>query len=286
MRRVSVSLAVFVFAFVAPALARIGVELPNGFVVVMDARIEPSDEFVPSGVIGKDDGRIHRFVPDRGQQRYFAYDLVAVASGSDRLRVRIEPLSLAAPDFATFALIEPTWKAVPLLTFPLIPEVRAGDTVSIDLLRNPATGQRVVDTLTFTRPAGLPSLPAVPARDFALADVDLRMENARVRLNGSLVEASAHVGGSVSGGVLWFYLRDRGRFMVSLTAARRAGFDRLGEVVDRTLVFSVGRDRYSVESSSSIVPGEGRFNLYVRYEPTWRPSGSEAAAPFLLGAED
>jgi hypothetical protein len=286
MRRVSAVAAVLLVLSVVPAIARIGVEGPNGFMIVMNAYMEPNHEWVPSGVVAKDAGRIHRFVPDRGQRRYFAYDLVVEPIGDSRLRVRVEPLSLAGADLANLTFIESSWTAVPLLTYPVVPEVRSGDTLSIDLLQNPATGQRVVDRLEFTRPASTAAAPARPARDFALTDVHLRLENARISINGDLVEASSRIGGAISGSTLWLYLQGRGRFVMSLAPGPQRGANRVGEVTGRQLLFAAGRDTVSVQCTSPIAPGEGRFNLYVRHEPEWRPSGREVAAPLLLGAND
>jgi hypothetical protein len=271
-----------------PALARIGVEGPNGFMVTMLARIEPGTEFVQSGLVeAKTEGRLHRFILDSGQRRYFAYDFVMVASGTDRLRVRLEPLSMSAAAIAEVKFVDPSWTAVPLLTFPVVPEVRAGDNVVVDLLRNPTTGQRVVDNISFTRPGRAAfTLPARPARDFGLADVDLQVANPRIGINGALVEASAQFGGEISGGVLWFYLEGRGRFEVSVLPNAARGFRRAGEVAGGSLSFTMGPDRFSIHSTNRIAAGEGTFNIYVRHDPAWRPGGVEATVPILLGAED
>lgn len=286
MRHVS-AIAAFLFVVsVVPAMARIGVEGPNGFMIVMNAYIEPGHEWVPSGVVAKDAGRIHRFVPDRAQRRYFAYDLVLEPSGDSRLRVRVEPLSLTGAGLANLTFIEPSWIAVPLLKFPVVPEVRGGDTLSIDLLMNLTTGQRVVDNLVFERAAGTRTTAASPPRDFALPDVHLQLENARISLNGSLVEASSRIGGSIAGSTLWFYLEGRGRYLMSLLPNPGQRFSKLGEVADRQLAFTIGPVRFAIQSASPIVPGDGKFNLYVRWEPDWRPSRNEAASPLLLGSFD
>jgi hypothetical protein len=151
--------AMLVAAFVAyavPAGARIGVDGPNGFRISMDASFQPDGEALPNGVTGGAPERLHRFVLDRGRRRYFAYDLVMTASGPDKLRIRIEPLSLSAAEVAKFTFVDSTLVLVPIPRLPLDREITAGDSLEIELLPAPApaVGPRsIVDRLVFTRPA-------------------------------------------------------------------------------------------------------------------------------------
>ena len=119
--------------------------------------------------------------------------------------------------------VDPSWTYVPLLKYPLVPEVRAGDTVAIDLLENPTTGQKVVDYLVFKRSSAADAADLTPVEDLSLAAVELRLEICRISLNGSALDASTRVGGSISGGVLWFYFPERGRFVMSLCRTRSSG---------------------------------------------------------------
>jgi len=286
MKIASVVLVMVSVVFAAPTVAQVGVSAPNGFLVEMTAQIEPSNERVPSGVLAKDEGRVHRFVFDRGQRRYFAYDLLLAPSGAgDRLRVRVEPLSLTAAAMAEVQFVDPSWTAVPVLAYPVVPEVKAGDALSIDLLQNAATGQRVVDRLVFTRPGGTATRARSP-RDFSLSDLQLQLEDPRISVNDTLVEESRRLGGGISGSTLWFYLRNRGRFVLSLQSSPQRGFRRVGQVDDRSVTFTVGGDRINIRSARRIAPGDGPFHLYVRHDPKWQPSGDEAAEPILLGARD
>lgn len=152
MRLASLIAAVVFVASWVPTLARLGVDGPNGFIVNMDATFEPVGDHVPSGAAAPSQGRVHRFVMDEVRQRYFAYDLVMAALGSDKLRVRVEPLSLSADEVAKLAFVGESWTRLPLPKHPVLPEVKAGDTLVVDLLQTPVTGQRYVDNIVFTRP--------------------------------------------------------------------------------------------------------------------------------------
>jgi hypothetical protein len=116
--------------------------------------------------------------------------------------------------------------------------------------------------------------------------VELRLDDLRISVNGAVLDASTRVGGSISGGALWFYLPERGRFVMSLLPNPKLGFRRAGEVTNALLSFTDGTDRYDIKSTSRIAPASGRFNLYVRRDSEWRPTGSESDAPLIVGAAD
>src|SRR3569623_213916 len=92
-------------------------------------------------------GAAHRFIYDEKIKRAFGYDvsLEPSADGSTA-QLRIEPLS--DPQWAIrngWAM----WGAAPsgLPKYPVIPNLRMGDKIALDLLVNPTTGQKIVDYL-------------------------------------------------------------------------------------------------------------------------------------------
>ena len=275
-----------VVAATAPAAAQVSVSMHSGIEVQMTAQIEPGAVRVPSGVRAIHVGRFHRVVLDRSQRRYFAYDVfVEPKNGSPAFQVRIEPFSLSATELAGMH-VDPSWTYVPLLKYPLVPDVRAGDSVAIDLLENPTTGQKVVDYFVFKRSNATAAAELSPLRDLSLADVQLRLDDFRISVNRTVLDASTRVGGSLSGAALWFYLPERGRFVMSLVPNAKLGFRRAGEVTSGSLSFTDGRDRYDIQSTGRIAPAGGRFNLYVLHDPQWRPIGDESTSPIIVGAAD
>jgi hypothetical protein len=151
-RHAALAAAVVLVAYAVPTGARIGVDGPNGFIINMDASFAPDGEALPSGVTEGTQGRLHRFVLNRGQRRYFAYDLVMVASGADKLTVRVEPLSLSTAEVAKLTFVDSSLVFVPLPKLPVVPEIKAGDSLAIELLPAPGPGRRIIDNLVFTRP--------------------------------------------------------------------------------------------------------------------------------------
>jgi hypothetical protein len=270
-----------------PARAQVSVSAPIGIDVQMTARMQPGAALVPSGVRTSGVGRYHRIVLDHGQRRYFAYDLlIEPRDASQALQIRVEPFSLTAPQLAEMKMVDPSWTPIPLLKYPLVPDVRAGDTVAIDLLENPATGQKVVDYLVFKRSNGTVASDLRPLRDFSVTEVELTLSNIRISVNGTVLDGSARFGGAVLGAVVWFYLPERGRFVMSLLPNPKLGFQRAGEVSNQSLTFTVGHQRYDIQSTSRIVPAAGRFNLYVLHEPNWRPTSKEWSSTLTVGAAD
>ena len=285
--RKAISILLLLVSAAVPAPAQVLVSAPNGIEVQMTARMEPGSVRLPSGVIAVSVGRFHRVVPDRSQRRYFAYDvLVEPKDGSQALQLRIEPFTLSATQLAEAQMVDPSWTAIPLLKYPLVPDVRAGDTVAIDLLENPSTGQKVVDYLAFKRSNPAVATEPGPLGDLSLAEVEIQLKDFRISLNGTVLDVSTRLGGSISGAALWFYLPERGRFIMSLVPNPKLGFRPAGEVSNRSLTFTEGRERYDIESASRIVPAWGRFNLYVRHDPTWQPTSGESSSPIIIGAAD
>jgi hypothetical protein len=260
--------------------------------VFFDARIEPLpapgtdpavlrqlQQDVHGGVIV--DERVHRYWQDAARKAYLAYDL-SIGPGPDPrvVQMRISPLSLTPRQMAEHGFPE-SWTRLSLPKYPVIPKVRVGDTVAIDLMVNPATGQKIVDYLT---PRHTGASPSVQPHDFSLADAELSVNEARVSINGKLLEATTHNAGGITGTPLWFYLPGQGRFILSLIPKPELKMARAGEVYGNVLTFRDGPDTFRIECSGQIAPGSGHYNIYAFHDPGWRPSGEDAREAFILGS--
>jgi hypothetical protein len=242
-------------------------------------KVEPPGEnargTLPGGVLVYQ-GRVHHIISDSANKRQFGYDLLFEPSpDGNSVQLRIEPVKPSNPP--VFSAL-PGWTLLELPKYPVIPRVKVGDTVAIDLLVNPATGQKIVDYLTVARRT------EGPANDFTLADVELTLMEPRVRLNGQLVEATADFQGGTSGAVVWLYLAGHGRFVLSLFPNEKLKFQKNGVSSSNMLTFREGADEYRVECERAIAPGSARYNLYVLHEPGWRPWRSGDL--FTVGSAD
>jgi len=255
----------------------------KGFSILFTPRVEPGPG-VASGELG---GTVidlmggvvgQRFIDDPAHKRSFGYDVRLEPSGDGAtVQIRIEPLHAAQH------AVQSGWTqfGIPmgLPKYPAIPGLRVGDTVALDLLVNPATGQKIVDYLTLER-------QPEPARvhDFSLADVKLTLDKPRVFINGKVVESTARFQGVVDGAVVWIYLEGRGRYVMSLFPNPKLGFRDAGVIKQDALTFRDGTTEFRVECGNVIAPGDGPYNLYILHEPGWRPRA--ATEPFQFGAAD
>jgi len=235
----------------------------------------PNSTGALSGGVVVEHGRAHHLINDPVHKSYFGYDIVLEPSADgNSAQIRIEPLRPGRADISG----PPGWTLLQLPRYPVIPNVKVGDTVALDLLVNAATGQKIVDYLTLER-RGSPK--GRESHDFTLADVALTLSQPQVWVNGKL-EGSYKAPVGTSGSVVWFYLAGHGRFNLSLFPSQKYGFKKNGLVSENTATFRDGANEYRIESKGAMAPGFGVYNLYVWHEPKFPGMGE----PFSIGSED
>jgi hypothetical protein len=169
--------------------------------------------------------------------------------------------------------------------FPAAPQMlRDGDTFALDVFSNSRTGTKIVDVIqvSLTDPSLRRAASDVPPRDFRLDDVQLRVSDYKLKVNGETVYRST---GGVAGAVVWFALADRGRFVFSLVERPGFEFRKVGSVRHNTVSFEWGGERYEWESALPVVGTGGNWNVWVLHDPDYRVDlfGQPPAAP---GAAD
>ncbi len=199
------------FAFLAATTMNVASDLTatspawKGAEVHFDARLEPASagsSTLPGGVVVEDQ-RVHRVMTDRSQKKYFGYDLlVEPRNEPGTYSVRIAPLSLTSQALEPLRLAEASWEKLSLPAYPLIPAVHLGESLAIDLLVNPSTGQKVIDYISL-RPAAVERAhDTIPARDISLADINLDLDEPHVLVNGT---SAAEGRRAISGAAVWLY---------------------------------------------------------------------------------
>lgn len=250
----------------------------KGFAVHFLTKIEPDGTTLPGGVT-TDIDRVQHVIKDDAHKRFFGYDLrVEAASDANTAQIRIEPLR---PTEREARLASAGWTMLALPQYPVIPNVKPGDTIAIDLLVNAATGQKIVDYLTLRR-RGAVSYQR-KAVDFTLAYVEMTLNQPQVAWRGTR-EAGGSVG--VSGAAVWLYVPGHGRYILSLLPNEKLGFKQWGVVSAEGLLFhdlDSGGAEVTVECNSRIAPGSGNYHLYVVHQPDWRPEGQDS---FRIGSAD
>jgi hypothetical protein len=193
------------------------------------------------------------------------------------------------------------WTTQPL---PAIPEprlVHPGDTISIELFVDPATGEKLIDDIRIQPPRALtparlvlPNLPAnrsVPtvagtARDFAVTDAELQLVQPRVTLNGTPQTTTGRAVANSLGSLVWFYLPDHGRYVLSLAPRPDLDFKQAGEVRGGVITFTVGDDAIKLECQIPVATGDAPYKLYVLRDPEWEPTAQAQKGQFATGSVD
>jgi hypothetical protein len=251
----------------------------NGLIVRFEAKVEPAGngpERFPGGVTPTQDGT-HRVISDAAHKRQFGYDLHAMLLGDGQtMRLTLGPL--------TQFEVEPGWMLIAPPKFPVVPVMHVGDVAMINLLFNPATGQRVVEYLSLERADLDPvRIAKTPPRDFGVDDVELFLDRPRVWVNGKLLQATADSRGGIRAHSLWLFLPGEGTFVISLWAEPGLGFQKAGMLQGSTMTFRHGSSEYRVECASPIAPGSGLYNVYLHYDAA-APNGRDTE--FTIGGAD
>ncbi|HEX8561249.1 MAG TPA: hypothetical protein VF668_24365 [Pyrinomonadaceae bacterium] len=247
----------------------------GAFVVIRTEAAPPSAGEAASNLVESEDkpNLLHRVFVDSGNDLFFGYELLVEraaearyfwvtvrALGEDYLRELRGRPSLRG------RRLHPGYGAT---AFPAAPQfLRDGDTFALDVFRNPRTGAKIVDyvQVSLSDPT-LRQAAAERPRDFAPEDVQLKVSNYRLRVNGETVYRGA---GGCAGALVWFSLGDRGRFVFSLVPRPGHDFRKVGSVRDNTISFEWGGETYEWESALPVVGAGGAWNLWVLHDPDYR----------------
>jgi hypothetical protein len=255
----------------------------------------------------------HRYFYYDSSHTYFGYDLVIEPeTQADTFRATFYDISVGPLDLFSSPRtpMDPTqWKKIPLPAVPAPMVIHSGDTVSIEVFVNPDTHQRLVDSLSVqpttrnqrapmvlqkaqthavTRAATEATHPPPPAitgtaRDFSVEDAVLHLRELRVTISGGTPHYS-QTDHAVSGPLVWFYVPDHGRYILSLAPRCELGFVQAGEVRGSAITFSIGKDAVSLESPDAIAPDDAAYTLYVLHDPSWEPTAANPGEFLLLGS--
>jgi catechol 2,3-dioxygenase-like lactoylglutathione lyase family enzyme len=234
------------------------------------------------------DGRpdmFHRVFVDPVAETYWGYDLEVKPLGeTGTAQLRFKPLTLNAdqlpkdyhprhvPNVATFHALPPP--QLPSGTF------ESGEVIAVEVMRNPATGQKVVDYIEVEFEPVYAEVKAEP-RDYKVSDALLQIANPSLRVNGVDVAAALTIADrSLKSPLVWLSVPGHGRFLLSLCSHTGAGFQKAGVVSAFGLSFSWNGDRFDLLSRTQITEPSGNWNLYVLPAPS---SSADVGQGFAYG---
>lgn len=236
---------------------------------------------------GNGDNVIHRLLIDRKSRIYFGYDLI-VAPLADEKQFEVIIKKLSIKDVGPVVdkmggLADLTERTLPAYPDKII--VRDGDTIKLDLLENPQTKEKVSDVVRISRRKQqftTAFFDSNTPKDFSLSDLRMSLTGFEPFVNDQKLPFN---GGGMSGAVMWIYFPGKGRFIFSPTEQTASGFQKVGLIDNDRITFSYDGENYKFVSNKPILCTGGKWNLWVMFDPSYKPATNIAAdAPFSFGA--
>jgi hypothetical protein len=232
---------------------------------------------------------IRRIFIDKDGSLYFGYALVIEPIASAKqFKISVRPLGpedeqeLSARKSFQSRRLHPNYNPAAISRSSAPQIIRDGDTFALDVLVNPQTGEKITDIVTVSASLqGLAEAPVSEApRDFTLADVEMKMINYRLLINGELA-AGGKQSGACAGPLIWFHMPEHGgRFIFSVMPHPGYDFRKIGVIENNKIKFTLNGESYEWISNTPVVSQGGNWNLYVLYDSSYVPD------PFLLGVNN
>lgn len=146
-----------------------------------------------------------------------------------------------------------------------------GDIIALDVLIERSAGARLVDFFQISTGEPItrrnPEKLKAEARALTLNDLFLTVTGYEVRRNGESLYAG---GGGASGRYIWLGFPQLGRVIFTLaTPPEGSGFEQTAITNKNQLVFWIDGAQYDWLSKSRIVPAEGSFYIWMKFDPTF-----------------
>jgi hypothetical protein len=240
---------------------------PDGAALEILTQTTGSSPIDPRGSMGIGPGAgsqdlVNRVVIDRAGNILFAYNLEASrGAASGFLKIRILPISPASE-----AIIikssgmdgKPRFTGAHLPTVAAVrefPVVRMGQAVTLDILQNPSTGEKIYDVLRpVNASAPVMSVESVPAQQTIL------LNRVAIRVNGKPMAAPASL---VMGEVIRIDIPRYGAFVLVASDPHRANFTKTARADGKTLTWTTGADRFEITSAANVLTQSDLGELWV-----------------------
>lgn len=149
--------------------------------------------------------------------------------------------------------------------------LNSGDIISLDVLLEPRSKAKLVEFFQIS--TGEPITRRNPvklkaeARALTLEDLTLTVIGYEVRRNGEKLNGG---GGGASGRYIWLGIPQVRRAIFTLTTPPEgSGFEQTAIANENQLVFWIDGAQYEWLSKSRIVPAEGTFYIWMKFDPTF-----------------
>jgi hypothetical protein len=280
----------------------------------MTLHMNPSSGSLSTGLTSNYHGRstagksyFTRSIMDSVNHEYFGYEVLLVEQQPGTYLATFGKLPTTSLEASATATGSDQW-TVRALTLPEPRVVHDGDVISIELMTDATTGDKLIEDVTiqpFSQRTtigspipltgrggrGQPAERAVPtvegpSRDFLPADAEMRLTQPRVTLNGTPQEPALRATPSVTGNLVWFYIPGRGRYILSLVPRPELEFHKAGEVRGGRVALKLNGDDITLECLSEIATGHAPYNIYALRDSSWEPTAQAQKGQLAIGSVD
>jgi hypothetical protein len=250
---------------------------PDGTTLQIFTATTGASQIDSTGVMGIGPGAgsqdvVNRFVVDRGDQILFAYNVEASRGASPgTVRIRIDPISGASEE----SILKdgrrpgrPTFAGAHLPTVSGVrefPSVKMGELVTLDVLYNPTTGEKIYDVLRpITGSSSVMSVTTVPVPQ------EISLKQIALRVNGRMVAAPA---AWMIGAAVRIDIPGRGTYVVAANDPREAfpQFAAAARADGKTLSWSIDGATVEITSATNVLTRGGKGSLWVYHDPHYQP---------------
>jgi hypothetical protein len=248
---------------------------PDGAALEILTQTTGSSPIDPRGEMGIGPGAgpqdmVNRVVIDRAGNILFAYNLEAShGAAPGAVKIRIEPISPASE--ATIIKMSSmggrshfTGAHVPTVAAVReFPAVQIGQAVTLDILQNPSTGEKIYDVLRpIAGSARVMSVESVAAQE------TISLNRITVRINGKSMPAPSSV---VMGEVIRIDIPRHGACILAAADPHQADFNKIGRADGKTLTWTNGSDRFEITSMANVLTQAEKGELWVFQDRHYQP---------------
>ena len=196
------------------------------------------------------------------------------------MKIRIDPIS-AATEAGILRYEARQGRPFPSAHLPTVaavrefPTVKFGEAVTIDILYNPSTGEKIYDVL---RP--IASSSPVMSVTTQPAPETIALQQIAIRVNGHAMPAPASF---IIGSVVRIDIPRLGTYVVTANDPHETSagheFAAIAHADGKTLRWTMGHDRVEITSSMNVLTRSGKGVLWVYHDPHYQPDvvGLQAA---------
>jgi hypothetical protein len=212
--------------------------------------------------IGRQD-LVNRTVVDSGNNILFVYNLEAARGATpDTVDIRIEPVSAATEAVMLRSRSVSGGRLPTVAAVRKFPSVKIGEAVTLDILYNPSTGEKIYDVI---RPITDPSPSGGPVVTGNKPRQTVSLKEISVEVNGRNLPAPASW---MIGAAIRIDIPGHGAWVVSAYNPGNA-FQAVGRANGKTLAWTMDRDQVTITSSTGVLTQAAEGVVWVFHQPQY-----------------